>query len=413
MGGRRRRAALGAMVLMAGLAAPATTEAEPGQTGSPRGEPPRITVRELTGPVEWPFNPLAFSGRVTERISERGHVLLPTTVDADTVATAVWRRGRIEVVPNPPEAFLPLTGLDVSNRGDVVGVYTAAMGCRFAPVGAGFLCPVPVWWTDGELRRLPSPSGFGLALDVNDRGQVTGRLVAPPDSPPEMWQRAVVWDDGELVTPPGPHPVEIEAGVDDHINNRGQVLVEWQDDGEHVGVWQVGAGLTEIDGGGQETDLLDINDRGDVVGITGEQVGSAWVGRAVLWRDGQVLDLGDFGGGSIRALTLDERGQVLVAADQPDGRHAYVWDDGELTDLGLLPDGITPSDMNDRGQILGTRYDSGLGERRPVLGQGGHWVELPRPEGLEGEVVATDFDSRGHIVGHVGTTSVMWTVHPR
>jgi uncharacterized membrane protein len=413
MGGWRRGAGFTTTVLLATLAAPVTATAGSGQETPPPGEPPRITARVLSGPVDWPTGWPVLDTPVVEQVTEHGQVLLPTTTDAGTATTGIWERGRIETVPNPPDMIpttTALSGQDISNRGQVVGLYSVTEACWFEPPAeVRFACPVPFSWSDGELTRLPTPSGFGVAFDVNDRGQIAGRLAGSLESPPEAYGD-VVWDRGEIVRPPGPHQVHMDEN-DAEINDRGQVLVEWMDgDEEHEGIWQVGGGITELDGGGVDTMLIDINDRGDIAGGTVDSDGPEASLHVVLWRDGEMLDLGDFGG-SVWNVELTEGGQLLIEVSRPDGVHAVIWEDGEVTDLGALPTELSLEGMNDRGQVIAIRY--GDGDNHSVLWQDSQWTDLPRPDGVEGDIVATDINNRGRIVGHVGTTPVMWTVHRR
>jgi probable HAF family extracellular repeat protein len=120
--------------------------------------------------------------------------------------------------------------------------------------------------------------------------------------------------------------------------------------------------------------------------------------RGVIWRRGQTIDLGTLGGNSSNANAINDRGQVVGAAltATPDPfanvlqssclalqttgnygcftqtfsfnalfsnatteTHAFVWQDGEMLDLGTLggPDSNALT-INDRGQIAGWSYTS-------------------------------------------------------
>ena len=79
-----------------------------------------------------------------------------------------------------------------------------------------------------------------------------------------------------------------------------------------------------------------INERGQVVGThdTGGHV------RAFLWQQGRVRDLGVLPGDTdSRAVALNDRGQIVVMSwkGYGDTGHAYLWDNGRTRRLPPLP----------------------------------------------------------------------------
>ena len=97
----------------------------------------------------------------------------------------------------------------VNNRRQVVGRIL---------VGTDDL-PRPFLWEDGVMRDLGTPggpSGYGGAIDINDRGQVVG-VTVDGDNPPA----ATLWQDGQVVSLerlPGSYSCTPTA-----INNRGLI----------------------------------------------------------------------------------------------------------------------------------------------------------------------------------------------
>jgi len=99
-----------------------------------------------------------------------------------------------------------------------------------------------------------------------------------------------------------------------------------------------------------------------------------WQIRGVLWRDGQIVDMGALGGGyNSLARGVNDNGQVagLSTTSVPDSNamimsfglpypfqtRAFLWKDGVMQDLGTLggPDAMALG-INERGQIFGNSY---------------------------------------------------------
>jgi probable HAF family extracellular repeat protein len=107
--------------------------------------------------------------------------------------------------------------------------------------------------------------------------------------------------------------------------------------------------------------------------------------RAVLWRDGEIIDLGSLpeGGYESEAESVNSRGQVVGVATNtvPDAyslfqwssqfnffdplpyayqERAFLWQDGLMTDLGTLGTGTDAwaQAINERGQVVGISYTS-------------------------------------------------------
>jgi probable HAF family extracellular repeat protein len=59
----------------------------------------------------------------------------------------------------------------------------------------------------------------------------------------------------------------------------------------------------------------------------------------LLWQNDTVTDLGNLGGTSTFPLDINNRGQVVGLSSLPDDAtfHAFLWQDGVMTDLGALP----------------------------------------------------------------------------
>src|SRR5207302_3507687 len=81
------------------------------------------------------------------------------------------------------------------------------------------------------------------------------------------------------------------------------------------------------------------------------------------------IDLGSLGGGESQAVAIDDRGRVVGYSTTATGaQHAFLWQNGKMTDLGTLPgvagtfngvenEQFVPTGINDRGQIVGLAHD--------------------------------------------------------
>jgi probable HAF family extracellular repeat protein len=109
---------------------------------------------------------------------------------------------------------------------------------------------------------------------------------------------------------------------------------------------------------------------------------------AVVWKDGELTDLGTFGGPASYAGAINDHDQVVGFAlnstpdsfdlgsscqnfAMPTQMHAFIWHDGFLQDLGTL--GGTDSCalfINERGQVAGNSFTNSIvnpGTGRPTL----------------------------------------------
>ena len=110
----------------------------------------------------------------------------------------------------------------------------------------------------------------------------------------------------------------------------------------------------------------DINNKGQIVGFSV----SNGFRHAVLYDDGRLYDLGTLGGFYSEAYSLNNRRQVVGFSWTTRGCfcHAFLWEDGAMTDLTPLSEyptlangkGTSAYDINNRGQIVGAAHIDGV-----------------------------------------------------
>ena len=114
---------------------------------------------------------------------------------------------------------------------------------------------------------------------------------------------------------------------------------------------------------------LGINVHGVVVGEVSDARG---FGRAFIWENGVMRDLG-FGANS-EAIAINDRGQVLVTV----GNHSYLWENGQVQSVSFEGN---VSALGPNGEVIGTargaflwqegqRFELGPGEPRALNGHG-------------------------------------------
>lgn len=151
--------------------------------------------------------------------------------------------------------------------------------------------------------------------------------------------------------------------------------------------------------GEPESKAVAINERGQVVGAADTV---ARYSHAFLWQDGRLRDLGTLGGKRSGANAINERGQVvgwaLTPAD-PNGyevANAFLWQNGKMRVLGTLggPESEAVA-INERGQVAGSAVMLPSGEHGGFLWEKGRFLTLDTWANI-GEVV--DLNDRGQVL---------------
>lgn len=300
-------------------------------------------------------------------------------------------------------------------------------------------------WLHGSVTRLGTLGGANSAVEwpvKNDFGVISGiAQTATPDPNGESWSCSAflpatgkaclgfVWALGTmraLAPLPGGHN-SFATGTNSRLQTAGwaengvrdptcnvhqdsdQVLqflpVVWGPDRNQIRALPLLPG----DSDGAATA---INDRGDVVGISGicdQAVGRETARHMVLWKDGRVIDLGNIGGDAWNTpMAINQQGDVVGFANTAPGNGFHLraflrsHAGGPPIDLGVLYPGDSLSEalgINDRGQVVG--LSCGSSGCRGFLWQDGVMADLNKlAPGYAGVIEdAQDINDLGQITG--------------
>jgi probable HAF family extracellular repeat protein len=204
---------------------------------------------------------------------------------------------------------------------------------------------MPAVWRDGKVQSLPTYAGDadGLALAINDRGQIVGSSGTCTTFQPNtlinlMGVHPILWENGKAIDLGNLGGATGAAGgnIAWDLNNRGQVIGVSDLAGDttfHAFLWTKQAGIKDLGTlpGDTYSMGISINDGGDVVGLSLDQ---NFNGRAVLWHNGKTTDI-----------------NTLIPANSPVFLFSgcSINDNGQITGLGVTSTGefhtylITPT----------------------------------------------------------------------
>jgi len=268
--------------------------------------------------------------------------------------------------------------IGINNLGQVVGRSGSwNPGCDTGECNA-------VLWDNGTITDLGMLDGhdYSEALAINNQGEIVGLSGSSVLGP-----HAVLWDHGtitDLGMPPGD-----DSAIATGINERGQIIGSGGNSTEQYGLLWNNDTITElravdiwwdcpVGGLGPYAHAYGINNLGQVVGVSTTLTGV----HAVLWENGTTTDLGTLtlpGHNYSEAFGINDRGQIMgLSGIWSDGFicsagecNAVLWENGTIRDLGIPMSGYAlPLGINYRGQIVFTSFQSylgGAGFNRPVL----------------------------------------------
>ena len=259
----------------------------------------------------------------------------------------------------------------INDRGDAVGMSETSVpdpnGEDLCGFGTHLTC-LPFLWRNGVLSALPTVGGNnGQASAINNRGQVAGYA-----------------ENGLL-------DATCPAGI---TNNRVDLPVLW-DKGEAQALPTIGSDTDGV--------AFGINNQGQAVGYSGTCTAANY---AVLWEDGIATPLPDLGDPGAIAFAINSHRQIVGQAVNSDGiAMAAIWQNNTVASLGnLLPGDVSSfaTSINNRGQAVGSSFDSSASWSHGILWQNGVSIDLntlfPASSNLY-VISASNINDRGQIAG--------------
>lgn len=251
----------------------------------------------------------------------------------------------------------------------------------------------PHAWINGRPGLGTLPGGaMSTAYDINDSGIVVGYSETFTDDYQNITNHAFRYDSVNGMTSLG--ALAGQTSIATAINNAGVIVGSGTTDpndffGSHRAL-TFGAGGPQLIAGlpADRVSYADgINNRGQIVGRyqASAQGAPAMQMHAFVLDNGELQDLGTFGGPNSMANAINERGWVVgrsdTVASTPWGHieHAFLYRDGAMIDLATLG-GFganalsSANDVNNRGQVVG-RVQNG-GDVRGFLYENGAVYDL-------------------------------------
>ena len=241
------------------------------------------------------------------------------------------------------------------------------------------------------------PGSLGLGA-MNDSAACVGTLAGSSD-------HMVIWKDGEVVTEVTAFPESFgvfinEAGMAAGLGSFGifqdDRLIRTDDDGN----FQV---LATISGSEGWSSLTAINEQGSIVGnYSGGSGSSIW--HSFVWTDDGGLVFIEPDAQSSYVRDIDENERVIGYSLYKNNYHAFIWEDGVVTDLADL--------LGLGGNSVGWRFDDAgriLVSEHPAGGASYYWFNPSDSSLDEIHTFPSGSYSLRNVVSRNGLVAFSWT----
>ena len=405
--GRRRKGVLGILVALV-LGAVLTTGASGGEPS--RHGMPTYDVKEL-GSLG---GTISFGSSINDRQWVAG---VSSLAGNDVQRAALWRSGSVKDLGTfgGPETHSSVLWPVKNERGLISGIAEQdemnplgeIWSCgRFFPTATRRICSAFVW-ENGRLRELDTLGGYnGFATGTNNSHQTVGwaenSIRDPSCTDTQVLQfHAVLWGPGEdQIQDLRPLPGD-SASSATAINDRGEVVgisgicdrAFGRLSAKRMVLWKKGRPIEIRNLGGVAWNTpMAINRRGHVVGFANRSSadGAAFRPRAFLSKHPRKIeDLGALDDDPFsQALGINDAGQVVGVSYSEDFAicRAFVWEDDVMTDLNdLAPEYsgelCAANDINNHGEITGQAIQDGTGNSVTFLATPSVRMDKSRDDG--------------------------------
>jgi probable HAF family extracellular repeat protein len=243
---------------------------------------------------------------------------------------------------------------DINNHGEIAGGSADALGHRWAVV-----------WTNGggtwAMEKLGTLTGACCAdargINNGNAGDPsTAAVVGNSEGRAVMWTKSATgWSVRDLGTLPGD-----TSGSANDVNDRGDVVGLSYNSVTGITtpvLWSTVVGMLPLPRMSGETYALAINNDSDVAGLSTDAFGNR---HAVRWRsttNWTIEDLGTLGGCCSEAYGINGFGDVVCVSSMSQRRsglqHAFLATPLRMADLGALKRTSVARDVNDFGVVVG------------------------------------------------------------